>query len=214
MKGLFVKDFELMKEQKNIYLLIIAIALVMTVMSKENYFAIGFLGMIGSLFTISSISYDEFDNGNAFLFTLPITRKGYVYEKYLFGLTIGICFLVLGTVISILASVINNSEVTEIFRQVMPLLSAVIIALALMLPAQLKFGGEKGRIVLISIIGVIFLLGKLIKDNLKALNLNGILQKLSKMNDVTLFWLFLLVSLIALVISMFGSILIMKKKEF
>jgi len=186
----------------------------MTIMSKENYFAIGFLGMIGSLFTLSSISYDEFDNGSAFLFTLPITRKGYVYEKYLFGLTTGICFLVLGTAISLLASVINNTEVTEIFRQALPLLSMIIIALALMLPAQLKFGGEKGRIILISIIGVVFLLGKLIKDNLQALNLTGILQKLSEMNDVTLFWFFLLISLVALIISMFGSILIMQKKEF
>ena len=34
---------------------------------------------------MSSISYDEFDNGNAFLFSLPITRKDYVLEKYIFG---------------------------------------------------------------------------------------------------------------------------------
>ena len=214
MKGLFVKDFELMKEQKNAYLLIIAIALIMTVWSKENYFAIGFLGLIGSLFTLSSISYDEFDNGNAFLFTLPITRKGYVYEKYLFGLTIGICFIIVGMMISLIAVVINHVEVTGIFGQALPMLSMIIIALALMLPIQLKFGGEKGRIILIAIIGVIFFLGMLIKDNLQALNLTEIIQKLSEMSDVTLFLFSLLVAIVALMISLYSSVLIMEKKEF
>ena len=214
MKGLFVKDFELMKEQKNAYLLIIAIALVMTIWSKENYFAIGFLGLIGSLFTLSSISYDEFDNGNAFLFTLPITRKGYVYEKYLFGLTIGICFIIVGMMISLIAVVINHVEVTGIFEQALPMLSMIIIALALMLPIQLKFGGEKGRIILIAIIGVIFFLGMLIKDNLQALNLTEIIQKLSEMSDVTLILFSLLVAIVALMISLYSSVLIMEKKEF
>lgn len=214
MKGLFVKDFELMKEQKNAYLLIIAIALIMTVWSKENYFAIGFLGLIGSLFTLSSISYDEFDNGNAFLFTLPITRKGYVYEKYLFGLTIGICFIIVGMMISLIAVIINHVEVTGIFEQALPMLSMIIIALALMLPIQLKFGGEKGRIILIAIIGVIFFLGMLIKDNLQALNLTEIIQKLSEMSDVTLFLFSLLVAIVALMISLYSSVLIMEKKEF
>ncbi len=214
MKGLFVKDFELMKEQKNAYLLIIAIALVMTVWSKENYFAIGFLGLIGSLFTLSSISYDEFDNGNAFLFTLPITRKSYVYEKYLFGLTIGICFIIVGMMISLIAVVINHVEMTGIFEQALPMLSMIIIALALMLPIQLKFGGEKGRIILIGIIGVIFFLGMLIKDNLQALNLTEIIRRLSEMSDVTLFLFSLLVAIVALIISLYSSILIMEKKEF
>lgn len=214
MKGLFVKDFELMKEQKNAYLLIIAIALIMTVWSKENYFAIGFLGLIGSLFTLSSISYDEFDNGNAFLFTLPITRKGYVYEKYLFGLAIGICFIIVGVMISLIAVVINHAAMTEIFGQALPMLSMIIIALALMLPIQLKFGGEKGRIILIGIIGVIFFLGMLIKDNLQALNLTEIIQKLSEMSDVTLFLFSLLVAIVALMISLYSSVLIMEKKEF
>ena len=53
-------------------------------------FAIGFLTFVMSLFSVSSISYDEFDNGNAFLFSLPITRTTYVVEKYCFGLILGL----------------------------------------------------------------------------------------------------------------------------
>lgn len=56
--------------------------------------------MICSMFSLSTISYDEFDNGNAFLFSLPITRKGYVIEKYIFGIMLGVISLILSTIIA------------------------------------------------------------------------------------------------------------------
>ena len=34
---------------------------------------------------MSSVSYDEFNNGLSYLMTLPTTKKDYVREKYLFG---------------------------------------------------------------------------------------------------------------------------------
>lgn len=68
MKGLLIKDFKLMMMQKNFFLSIIAIAVVLTVFVKNPSFIIGYLTFIGSVFTLSTISYDEFDNGNAFYF--------------------------------------------------------------------------------------------------------------------------------------------------
>ena len=82
MKGLLIKDFKLMKGQKNFFLAIVAIALAMITLSPGTSFAIGFLGFVGSLFSLSSISYDEFDNGNAFLFSLPITQRVCVRKIY------------------------------------------------------------------------------------------------------------------------------------
>ena len=41
--------------------------------------------IVTAIFAITTISYDEFDNGLAFLMTLPVTRKQYVAEKYLLG---------------------------------------------------------------------------------------------------------------------------------
>lgn len=101
MKGLLIKDFKLLKGQKNFFMTITAISIIMIIVSPGTSFPIGFLGFVGALFSLSSISYDEFDNGNAFLFSLPITRKDYVLEKYIFGLISGIMFLLLGTVISL-----------------------------------------------------------------------------------------------------------------
>lgn len=63
-----------------------------------------FLRFCGVLFSLGSVkAMIEFDNGNAFLFSLPITyEKDYVLEKYIFGLISGIMFLLLGTVISLI----------------------------------------------------------------------------------------------------------------
>ena len=91
MKGLLIKDFKLLKVQKNSFLLILCIAIGMEIFtnSTSSSFIIGYLSFVATLFTLSSISYDEFDNGNAFLFSLPITRKSYVIEKYGFGMIMG-----------------------------------------------------------------------------------------------------------------------------
>lgn len=81
MKGLLIKDFKLLKGQKNFFMAITAISIIMIIVSPGTSFPIGLLGFVGALFSLSSISYDEFDNGNAFLFSLPITRKDYVLEN-------------------------------------------------------------------------------------------------------------------------------------
>ena len=74
MKGLLIKDFRLMKVQKNFLTLITVIGVFMALFSENVSYTIGFISFIFSLFSISSISYDELDNGNAFLFSLPVTR--------------------------------------------------------------------------------------------------------------------------------------------
>lgn len=146
MKGLLIKDFRLMKVQKSFFLLITVIGVWGTLLSENVTSAIGFLTFVMSLFSVSSISYDEFDNGNAFLFSLPITRTTYVVEKYCFGLILG---LGAWTVFTLLALVSNG------FRRILPtgelmisaamILPMFLVILAVMLPIQLRFGGEKGR---------------------------------------------------------------------
>ena len=73
MKGLLIKDFKLLKGQKNFFMAITAISIIMIIVSPGTSFPIGFLGFVGALFSLSSISYDEFDNGNAFSNSAPLT---------------------------------------------------------------------------------------------------------------------------------------------
>ena len=86
MKGLFVKDIELMKQQKQFFILVVVMGVILNLAGSGSVsFATGYFTIVTAIFAITTISYDEFDNGLAFLMTLPVTRKQYVAEKYLLG---------------------------------------------------------------------------------------------------------------------------------
>lgn len=217
MKGLLIKDFKLMKGQKNFFMAIVIISLIMIITSPGTSFPIGFLGFVGSLFSLSSISYDEFDNGNAFLFSLPITRKDYVLEKYVFGLISGVTSLLLGTVISLIAiGITKTGDFNEILITAGSLLPTILLILSIMLPFILKFGGEKGRIAIIGLMGFIFVIGLLLikATEYMGIDLYTLFKKLSQFEPQVYIVLFLLISAAVLVISYLISLAILNKKEF
>lgn len=173
--------------------------------------------MWGALFSLSSISYDEFDNGNAFLFSLPITRKDYVLEKYIFGLISGIMFLLLGTVISLVViGITKTGSFNEIFLTAGSLFPTILLILSIMLPFILKFGGEKGRIAIIGVMGFIFVIGLLLIKTTEYLGIDlyVLINKLPKFEPLVYIILFLLLSVVILGISYLISLTILKKKEF
>lgn len=217
MKGLLIKDFRLMRGQRTFFLAIIAISILTAVTSSNTLFAISFLGFVCPMFVLSSISYDEFDNGNAFLFSLPITRKGYVFEKYIFGLILSISALIFSTAVCLIISVIKNTvSINEIFITALTVFPAELLILSLMLPFQLKFGAEKGRIAIIAVLGGVSVISVILVKAAEAMNINlyELLNAVSKLGMQTFFLLYLLISFIILIISYRISIKVINKKEF
>ena len=219
MKGLLIKDLKLLKVQKNFFLLILCIAIGTAIFANNTSvsFVIGFLSFVGTLFTLSSISYDEFDNGNAFLFSLPITRKSYVAEKYGFGMILGGSFWVFGTLIVILKEIIANKYVSmDTIIAAFIILPIVFVVLAVMMPFQLKFGGEKGRIAIICALVIVFITGIIITKIANALqiNLSSIFNQIAALNKSILILAIIVVTFLVLFLSYRISLSIMKKKEF
>ena len=86
-KGLLIKDFQLMKNQGKILIAIFVVIAAFGIFADGNSsFLTAYFTIFVALFTTSTISYDEYDSGYLFLFTLPISRRGYVTEKYVFGI--------------------------------------------------------------------------------------------------------------------------------
>ena len=157
MKGLLVKDFKLMKGQKNFYFIMIAVAVIMALFFDNPSFMIGFLSFVMSLFTLSTISYDEFDNGNAFLFTLPVSRTNYAVEKYCLALLLGGGAWVLSTILATVSAVIKETAAaSDIAMTAVTIIPVLVVVQAVMIPFQLKFGGDKARIALIVAFGLLF----------------------------------------------------------
>lgn len=217
MKGLLIKDFKLMKGQKNFFFVIASISIIEIVTMSEASFIIGFVGFVGSLFTLSSISYDEFDNGNAFLFSLPISRKMYVLEKYCFGFITSIAAWALGVLAGMIAAVIKNTGSPHtILLNACRILPFIPLLLSIMLPLHLKFGGEKGRIALISIIASLFGIGVILINSARLLGMNitPVLNRLANLNVQIYAILYTAGLLILLLISCLVSIAVMNHKEF
>ncbi len=217
MKGLLIKDFKLLKNQRNFFVLIIIAALVMDSSLGDTTVIIGYLTFIGSLFTLSTISYDELDNGYPFLFSLPVTRKDYALEKYLFGFLFSTGVWLFGILIALCVSLMRNKTLdSDFFLSALAFLPIFLMLLALMLPLQLKFGGEKARIVILIIGAGVFAVSffgiKLAKNI--GLDISALANNMSQIHIGVLLSAAILVALLSLLISTRISVRIMNKKEF
>ena len=213
MKGLLIKDFKLMQMQKRFFLLILLVGVVITFSSYDVAFTTGFMAFVSSLFSISSISYDEFDNGNAFLFSLPISRRTYAVEKYIFGAILGCCAWMLAVILTTLVRFFKGIYPdTEMWLSAAFILAIMFMILALMLPFQLKFGGERGRIALIVCLVLVSVLGTLAE--LIGIDLATILDTMPTVHAGILAAILLIVALLLLGLSCLISIGIVQKKEF
>lgn len=173
MKGLLIKDFKLMKGQKNFFILVIMIALFLAIFTENTSFLIGYLTFISASFTLSSISYDEFDNGNAFLFSLPITRKSYVLEKYSFSLILGGGSWLFASVMAISTEWLKQGSFSfDIVMSSIMVLPLMFLMLAVMLPLIFKFGGEKGRAALVGMVGLLVVIFFFLKSLFKIIKID------------------------------------------
>lgn len=218
MKGLLVKDFKLMIMQKNFFFMIIMIAVGMIAFTDDVSFPLGFLTFVISLFTLSTISYDEFDNGNAFLFTLPITRTGYVIEKYCFGLILGCGTWIFATILAIVATILRETlSIRDLMMIALIILPLMIVIQAIMLPFQLKFGAEKGRIAIIGAVGVVAVIGGIIVNGAKAIfniDIANVINTLPTVSMGMLIGIMIAIAFIILLVSLKMSVAVMSKKEF
>ena len=85
MKGLLLKDFALMKGQRRFFLMLLLIGMIPALAGGNVGFLTVYLPFGFCFFTISTISYDEIDNSLPFLLILPVSRREYAGEKYVYG---------------------------------------------------------------------------------------------------------------------------------
>ena len=144
MKGLLIKDLRLMVKQQKIFSSVVFIAVLLAVVTGNTFFIISYMTFVASLFTLTSISYDEFDNGNAFLFSLPITRRMYVKEKYGVAMLLGGGLWVVSTVFAVAVGEMKKTvPMGDTLIAACGILPIMLVMLAVMLPVQLKYGGER-----------------------------------------------------------------------
>lgn len=157
---MLIKDMKLLKNQRNSILLFGVIGLTCIFANMDVGFVLGYLTFLCCNLAVSTISYDNMNNGNAFLFTLPISRRGYVTEKYLFSIGIGAVAWMIAVCLCLLIGTLQKTGLDiRGFMITAPvyLMTAFLLA-AFIIPVQLKFGAEQARIVIAAATGGIFVL--------------------------------------------------------
>ena len=217
MRGFLQKDIELLKQNQS-FLGLVAILVIFFISVRNDTFIVVYLGMMGGVLTMSTITYDEADRGMGFLMTLPASRKTYAIEKYVLGYGVSFSLLLVGFVVSVVANRFRGVVLAQ-GEWMLSCETGILIAaliLVLLIPAQLKFGPDNGRIVIAAIIGgclgLFYLGAKVVKGFGVDLD-----QALYEMQDLGIGVISLII-VAALVITSYIScrisIHIMERKEF
>ena len=221
MKGLLVKDFKILMNQKKFMIMFCLVAIVLS-FSMDSSFIVSYISMIGTILTLSTISFDYQDEGYSFLMTLPIKRGDYAVGKYAFTVLGLACFWGISLVLQFASFFLQKTEfdLAETLLADICMLPLFIFIASVLIPIEIRFSPEKVRVVMFLFFGfalVIAMGGKALLGMLEDKTGGQFLSKfetLDMVNPVLLILGLLALSIIMLSVSMIISIRIMQKREF
>lgn len=208
-------DFKFLKRQTK-FLIIVGLLVFVFLFNKDmSSFGVAYATMLFGIFAVNSIYYDEANNGNVFLFTLPFSRKEYVFSKYLFGMIMGGGAWILSNLIGIgyLSMVNTGVNIAEWFAINVVYLILLLVMLSFMFPIQFKFGMEKSRLVMLILVVLVFMLMNALTGGDHMDQLNEGMAFLERINPVVLFGGALVAVLAFTGVSVVLSMRIVEKKQ-
>lgn len=219
-RGLLEKDFRLFFRQGSslfLALAFVALFFILTGKTGVTFIAI-YIPSVMAVYSGNTISYDENEHGYTYLFSLPVNRKIYVREKYIFSFIMTVCGWGMGVICAGIMVLIKPGEFFDVEMLIMELITIFVFqAIAgIVIAIRLRFEGEKGRFVLPIAILIIFascyMIGFFVMDNL------GLKESISYMiGEIGDFEIAISLSVLSLLVwfaSYKYSMRVMKKKEF
>jgi len=214
MKGLLIKDFHILLKNSKI-LMLAAVLVFLRFTTGENGFVFTYSGMLAGILVSSTLSYDEFDHGQPFLFSLPFTRKQYVVEKYLLALMLLVVMMLVGIIIVGVGDLVMHQSVLKSSLEyiVAGLITGVVICV-IMIPLRIKYGVEKGQQVMIAVMVALIGIAFLLRAVLPASAIENIAASLEGVSPIA--FILVLVGIIAAIVlaSYRFSLKALLKKEF
>lgn len=225
--GLLLKDWGLLKSQGKgiIYVLIGGAALMVGALDNQKIDreeSAAFLGVYiivtMAVYFSNMLAYDEMDHGFLYLFSLPVTKKDYVREKYIFCISLDAAVWLLGLVITTVVSLTGSygNDLKKMLFIITWGMIAGVVLIALIIPVRLKFDGEKGRLMIPVIALLLGGAGMLAGKVCGSLGVNPteIFQKLDALSAGQLLGGGILFVVICLGVSYVCSLRVLEKKEY
>lgn len=211
MKALLLKDFFTIKKQLKWIIFIILFFIVFSFISGDGMLLLTLAFVFGTVQVSSMFTYDEMSRFDQFVNTMPVKRENIILSKYVLTvlLTIGINIIIIPIV-----AFHNMNKPTDLPIDLVAIfcifISLTIFLSSITLPFYVKFGSQKGRIIMFAVVFIpIFLIGVIAKRIENVLNNFTSFETLN-----TIAYLSPIVSCFLLVVSYFISAAIYKNKEF
>lgn len=209
MTALILKDIATLK--KTLLLSItLCIALVVYGVYENEIFMIPLIcTMIPLILTAIAFGYDTKSKFEQFAFSMPIKKSSFVLSKLFFASVFGL----FGSVCLFVQLVIKSEMSIDniIFISLITLVASVLIS-AIQLPFILKYGAEKGRLIMVLTYFIVFALSSLLKA--KSDLLTNVVEFFLNNSRVMIFLGIVFVSIVIIGMAIKISILIMEKKEY
>lgn len=185
MKGLLVKDFKLLTGGGNYFIVVFTLAFFGALCIAAEGALPGDVGIECTLIAAIAVEtkiYDFYDNGMAYLLTLPVSRRKYVRESYLFAILEAAALMLLFCMMSIAAMALVGSKTRAylIFLSDMwKSFGIILLLIALLIPFYIIFGVKKSSYiavisVMLAAVGVMFVLFFMLDEGIR---LAVVLQK-------------------------------------
>ncbi len=156
MKGLFLKDWYMVKKYCRAYLLITVVFIAVSLFSNDNMFFVFYPCLLCGMIPVNLLGYDERSRWMQYSGTLPYTRTQIVSGKYLIGLLAQLTILVVTGIAQAAKMIIAGNFVFGDFAVLMLLMLIVsTLTSSICLPFVFKLGVEKGRTAYYIMIGFV-----------------------------------------------------------
>ena len=203
MLGFIKKDLLMIKSNIKIFAILLLIYVAMAFQGQMDLsFLLPFMSV---MIMMSTFSYDAFNKWDAYAVTMPNGRKNSVRAKYLATIILISITTIIITVLSLIISYTKNNTIDfeNIIGTIFGSLFATILLQSLIYPAMYKFGPEKARIGLMTIIFSIAVIGGFF---VKYIDLSSIIKMLDFIGE---YWI--IIFSMAMIIMLYVSYKISQK---
>lgn len=219
MKALFIKDIRIvLKQQRVLICAFFAVITILAFATDNSMYAVAFVLFLVPTMMLTTISYDTFENGMSYIMSLPVSVKDYVAEKYILTVASSLIFNIMATIlINVVLSIGKGVGIMPLELIVNAMLAQfmVLIYISLVLPVDIRFGTDKGMIIVVLMAVVIGAAGPMLSN----INVDsGLMYKLSEseITSVPVNTALLLMSVggVFVIVSYFISVKLMKQMEY
>ena len=150
MLGLIIKDALMLKKQYYLFILFFAVYLVIGILNPDFNSALTTLMVIVfAALPITALTYDDVCKWNKYAIALPLTRNQIVGAKYLFGGLSLVFGLVIATIFNLVLGIFRPVDVLGSVLSLGVAAIMSLLVLAINMPLNFRFGGERSRIIMI-----------------------------------------------------------------